>query len=424
MANNKYEQIAVTFDKRLYDKHALSVVETLQASGYQAYFVGGCVRDLLLDTKPKDFDVVTNARPAAILKLFRQARIIGKRFPIVHVSFGRHFIETTTWVTNRDSLWRRMFYATVNGSIEEDAARRDFTVNALYYDPVSELLIDPVGGLDDLDKKILRMIGPVMQRMEEDPVRMLRALRFAGKTGFRLDVELHKNLSQVGQYLHDESDQRIYLEWVKMVLSGASLSSFENIKSSQCLGILLPALQQVFQDPMRRKIGLAMIERALGAIDERLSSNKTVSLVFALSVFFWFPIERLLREKRLKSNEDAVCKALLQIASPIRIPLKIREGISEIYVMQTSMRHRSSEHVMTLMKHPRFRASFDFLMLRASSDARLTELAAWWHDFYVGDDWVKADMLQAQDQYHSENLPRENNVRKGKRKFDPSKRSR
>lgn len=414
MSKDNYEKTAVSFDRRKYDQSALKVVETLQKNGFEAYFVGGCVRDLLLGLKPKDFDVVTNARPASILKLFKHARVIGKRFPIVHVSFGRHFIETTTWVTKHDALWRRLFCKAVKSSLKDDAMRRDFTVNALYYDPVAEVLVDPLHGLDDIDSKTLRMIGPIMERMKEDPVRMLRALRLASKLDFSIEPQLQSSLSKVGAYLQDESDQRIYLEWVKMLLSGSALKSFEIIKESQCLDVLLPALQQVFQDSMRKKSGLSMVRRALAAIDERFRSNRTVSLVFALSVFFWMPVERMLREKRLKSNEDAMCKVLLQIAYPIRIPIKIREGISEIYVMQTAMKHRSSEHVLTLTKHPRFRASYDFLMLRASSDFRMRELAMWWHDYFHGDDYVKAHMLHEQDLYHLER-PRDKTKRQPRR---------
>lgn len=421
MSDKNHLQISVSFDRRLFDKHALSVVEKLQKNGFQAYFVGGCVRDLLLGAIPKDFDVLTNARPQSILKLFRNAQMIGKRFPIVHVSFGRHFIETTSWVAKRDPLWRRLFSSTIKSSVLEDARRRDFTVNALYYDPVAKVLLDPLDGMRDIKNKELRMIGPVMERMKEDPVRMLRALRLAGKMNFRIESDLQKKLCLLGPYLQDESDQRIYLEWVKMVMSGSALNSFELINDSDCLGILLPSLQQLFKDHMRRKIGLNLIRRALHAIDDRMRLNKTVSLVFALSVFFWMPVEQMLRDKRLKSNEEAVSKVLLSVAYPIRIPIKIREGISEIYVIQTAMKHRSSEHVLALVKHPRFRASFDFLMLRASVDYRVTDLAAWWHDYFYGDDWLKASMLYDQDKYHSER-PRDKDraggrsVAKGKRR--------
>lgn len=385
------------FDKSLYDKHALSVVEILQQNGYKAYFVGGCVRDMLLGANPKDFDVLTDARPSALLKLFRNARIIGKRFPIVHVIFSRHFIEITSLVSKNDTFWRRWFFSKVKGSLEEDALRRDFTVNALYYDPLNNELFDPLGAMSDLHLKKLVMIGSVPKRMQEDPVRMLRALRLAAKTGFSIDKDLLDYFSSMSNQLESVSDQRIYLEFVKMLMSGAACAGFEHMSSARCISVLLPAVSHLFNDRLYKKIAMEMLPRALTDIDARVNNNKNVSLVFALAVFFWLPVDALVRDRKLETSEEAIMLALNSIAYPVRIPMRLREGIAELYSIQYSMRYRKVDNIFAMMKHPRFRASVDFLMLRAKSDLRLQELAAWWFDFLNSDDLGKAYMLYEQD---------------------------
>lgn len=387
----------VHFDESQYDSCALRVVKTLKQHGYRAYFVGGCVRDLLLGVTPKDFDVLTDARARTLLKLFPHARVIGRRFPIVHVPFGRHFIETTSWVTAHDSWWRRLWSTRVKATLEEDAVRRDFTINALYYDPCTHELFDPLKGMEDLESGVLRMIGDPKERLAEDPVRMIRALRLSAKTGLRLEPGLFDSLKAVSEDLKRESDQRIYLEWVKMLLSGAALTSFRYIVDSGSLPVLLPALDEVWSDGRMRRRGMALIERALEAIDTRLSEQKTVSLVFALSVFFWAPIDRMCYERSLKPHADLISRALLDCAGPIRIPLRVREGIGEIYEMQYRFSHRNPSDLIAMLGHPRFRASYDFFMLRAASDPKMCELALWWHDFLEAEEWQRAYFIWAQE---------------------------
>lgn len=388
--------------KKWYDKHALAVVNTLQENGFKAYFVGGCVRDLLLGQKPKDFDILTNARPAAISKLFRNSRMIGRRFPIVHVTFGRHFVEITSMMPAFDPWWRRWFSDKFYSSLAEDAARRDFTVNGLYYDPIQEELHDPLDAMKDLKNKKLTMIGPILQRMKEDPVRMLRAIRLAGKTGLTMDQALVDAFPHIAAYLHDESDQRIYLEWVKLVLSGSALPSFNILMATpHCFALMLPSLHEMYSVSIWRRIGTHLIERALRAIDERFHANKTVSLVFALSIFFWLQIDKRVRDKQLNHSESDITQQLVGVMAPLYVPIKIREGIAEIYAMQYAMKNRSTQNVARLIRHPRFRASYDFLMLRASADLKVTDLAQWWYDFVHGDVMAQAYMLRQQDDYHA-----------------------
>ena len=396
------DQISKKFNKRWYDKHAYSVVEILQENGFKAYFVGGCVRDMLLGQKAKDFDVLTDARPAAIAALFKNSRLIGRRFPIVHITFGRHFIETTSMMPAQDPWYYRWFSRKVYGSLVEDAQRRDFTVNAMYYDPVGELLHDPLHALEDIEHKRLKMIGSIVERMKEDPLRMLRAIRISGKTGLKMDASLIEAFPHITDYLHAENDQRVYLEWVKMILSGSALPSYHILQSMpQCFSIMLPSLQEIYQVSVWRRIGSQLIERALAAIDERFQNNKTVSLVFALSIFFWLQIDKMVRDKVIHASEPNIASQLTQIMLPLRVPVKVREGISEIYAMQYAMKHRSSQNVSIVMRHPRFRASYDFLMLRAASDLKVMGLASWWHDFIHGDEMIRAYMMREQDEYHA-----------------------
>lgn len=384
---------AFHFPSHLYDKKALYVVEKLQENGFEAYFVGGCLRDFILGKTPKDFDVLTNARPEAIMKLFRQTRIIGRRFPIVHVTFGRHIIEVTSWVSTKDSWWRRLLSNKIRGSLKEDAKRRDFTANALYFDPCKNQLHDPLHGLDDLRKKLLKTIGDPNVRLREDPIRLLRALRFAGKTGLRPESVILENIPDILPLLAKESDQRLYLEWVKILLSGASLPTLELIMHAGCLDALLPAVGSA----MNQHHGRALKEttlRLLQSIDQRLQQQKSVSLVFGLSALFWPAISEKIAKKACTTEPQDIADCLQNLTLPVRIPLRIREGMAELYALQFSMRRHGEKDVQLLLAHPRFRAAYDFLILRAFADHRTVPLASWWKEYMEGDDFVRAHLLR------------------------------
>ncbi len=376
---------------------ALKVLYQLKEAGYRGCLVGGGVRDLLLGREPKDFDVATDALPEEVNRLFRSCRLIGRRFRLAHVRFGRDVIEVATFRANHDagngesddgslSVAGRILRDNVYGSIEEDAFRRDFTVNALYYDIADFSVRDYVGGMQDLKAGLLRLIGDPQQRYREDPVRMLRAVRFAAKLGFRIHPDTVAPMAPMGALLADVPAARMFEEVLKLFLGGSSLATFELLRHYDLFRYLFPAtdaaLAQQDQD-----FPLVLLGKALANTDARLAEDKPVTPAFLYAALLWEPVR--LAAQALEAGGASPLEALQMAGNRITaeqagitaLPKRFSFPMREIWMLQPRLERRRGRAPYRLLEHPRFRAAYDFLLLRAESGEAPEELAHWWTDF-------------------------------------------
>ena len=371
------------------DSGALDVTERLQEAGYQAMLVGGCVRDLLLDFKPKDFDVATSATPEQVRELFRRARLVGRRFRIVHVRVGREIIEVSTFRKSADDDdGDRVLDATgillrdnVFGSLEEDAFRRDFTINALYFDPSNNEVIDYVGGLDDLQAKRLCLIGEPNRRLTEDPVRLLRAIRFQAKLGFQLDPGVAAEIPSVMDLLREMPPARLFDEVSKMFLSGYAVKAWRCLQDHGLRSALFPCTPDA--DPL--------IEQSMRNTDERIAQGKGVTpgFLFAVLLFrdFQARLQDLLQEH--KPAEAAMIAADLAFTDQQQItsiPRRISQFAKEAWLLQERLIARRPRTINRILNQQRFRAAYDLLMLRADAgESELFAAAQWWTEYQERD---------------------------------------
>ncbi|MDV6348837.1 polynucleotide adenylyltransferase PcnB [Nitrosomonas sp. Is35] len=389
---------------------ALKVATTLQQGGFSAYIVGGAVRDLLLGLIPKDFDVATNATPEEIHKLFRRSRIIGRRFRLVHVMCGMETVEVSTFRgpspdDEEDSTaipltdqHGRLLQDNVFGSQEEDAVRRDFTVNALFYDPIKEEILDYLDGFDDIKAKKLRIIGDPEQRYREDPVRMLRAVRLGSKLDMQIDAETAKPIGDLAPLLQNVPPSRLFDEMLKLLLSGHSLSCVVELRARGLHHGLLPMLDVILEQPL----GERFITIALKNTDERIRQNKPVSPGFLFAILLWHEV--LANWNTLKASGEkpmpALFKAMDQILARqhknLAIPRRFDAVIQEIWSMQPRFEARSGRQPFRLLAHPRFRAAYDFMQLRCESGELGAELGEWWKAFLSVDSEEREKMLPKQ----------------------------
>ncbi|MDV6342928.1 polynucleotide adenylyltransferase PcnB [Nitrosomonas sp. Is24] len=389
---------------------ALKVATTLQQGGFSAYIVGGAVRDLLLGLIPKDFDVATNATPEEIHKLFRRSRIIGRRFRLVHVMCGMETVEVSTFRgpspdDEEDSTaipltdqHGRLLQDNVFGSQEEDAVRRDFTVNALFYDPIKEEILDYLDGFDDIKAKKLRIIGDPEQRYREDPVRMLRAVRLGSKLDMQIDAETAKPIGDLAPLLQNVPPSRLFDEMLKLLLSGHSLSCVVELRARGLHHGLLPMLDVILEQPL----GERFITIALKNTDERIGQNKPVSPGFLFAILLWHEV--LANWNTLKASGEkpmpALFKAMDQILARqhknLAIPRRFDAVIQEIWSMQPRFEARSGRQPFRLLAHPRFRAAYDFMQLRCESGELSAELGEWWKTFLAVDSEEREKMLPKQ----------------------------
>lgn len=383
--------------------YALKVLYRLHDAGYQAYLVGGGVRDVLLDLHPKDFDVATDARPEEVQKLFRNCRLIGRRFRLAHVHFGYHIIEVATFRANSQATPEdktinphlvhseegMILRDNVYGSLIDDVYRRDFTVNALYYNIADFTLIDYVGGLKDLKARCLRMIGDPTQRYREDPVRMLRAIRFAAKLGFKIHPDSEKPIFELGALVKQVPSARLLDEFMKLFLSGFAETSFELLRHYRLFILLFPETEQcLIKDKAEGVIALSFITGALQASDKRVHENKPVALPFLLGAFLWYPVQEratvFMNEgmSEFSAFYEACDWVLHQQQRNVAISRRFSQAIREIWILQIRLIRRLGKRVPELVLHPRFRAAYDFLLLRASTgDKAVEEVAAWWKTY-------------------------------------------
>jgi poly(A) polymerase len=365
--------------------------EELQRAGHATFVVGGAVRDLLLGRKPKDFDVATSATPEEVRSVFRRSRIIGRRFQIVHVLCGAETVETSTFrahfarepdAENTDEHGR-MLSDNVFGTQAEDAMRRDFTVNALFYDPVKEEVWDYVHGMKDLKARKLVMIGDAATRYREDPVRMLRAARLGAKLGLEIDSRTRAPIATHKHLLENVPQARLFEEILKLLLSGNAVECVRVLRELELHHGLLPLLDTALEDPEAGPFAMA----ALRATDERLAEGKPVSPAFLLAALLWGQVEKNLR--RFESEGQATIPALhaamheaLDVQrDSLAIPRRFDATMKELWLMQPRFLQRGGQRPHRLLEHPRFRAAYDFFALRAASANAPQEAAAWWERF-------------------------------------------
>jgi len=364
------------------ERHAVEVVRTLQEAGFSAYLVGGCVRDLLLEHQPKDFDVATDATPEQVKGLFRRSRLIGRRFRIVHVRFGRELIEVSTFRSSASteksddrshSDEGMILRDNVYGTLEEDAFRRDFTINALYYDPTSEAVVDYVGGLEDLKNRRLRFIGDTQVRLREDPVRALRAIRFQAKIGFRLDPKISRLLPEAATLMAAIPPARLFDEVVKLLLSGYGERAWSLLAATPLRAALFPCTDP--DDPL--------IIRAMQNTDERIAIDKPVTPGFLIAVLLWQDYQARTRDhaataKPAEAKFLAAAETLSAQQQIIAIPRRFSQFVRDVWSISDRLLERRPRTVIRLAEHQRFRAGYDFLLLRAEVGEDVSEQAEWW----------------------------------------------
>ena len=376
------------------------VCEVLHAQGHQAYVVGGAVRDLLLGLRPKDFDVATDAYPEEVHKLFRRSRLIGKRFKLVHVMFGEETVEVSTFRARTPAETDehgRVLRDNIYGTREDDSIRRDFTINALYYDPASEALLDYHNGLRDLQRKSVRIIGDARARYREDPLRMLRAVRFAAKAGFSIDERTRKPIRELAHLLGNVPPSRVYEEMQKLLLSGHAATGLRELRSEGLHHGLLPLLDVIFEQPM----GERFVTLALEQTDSRVRSGKSVSPAFLFAALLWHEVLAAWKKaeqrglKPIPALFEAMDTVLDIQTDKLAIPRRFTAVMKEIWALQPRFEQRSGRRPFGLLAHERFRAGFDFLVLRSGSGEAPEELAQWWEKFQHSGEAERQAMLMA-----------------------------
>ncbi len=417
-------------DPSLVDDRAVKVVRTLQQAGFQAYVVGGAVRDLLVGLRPKDFDVATDATPEQVKSLFRRAFIIGRRFRIVHVIHGRgrdhEVIEVSTFRAYMDSSEAtqvagnektskaalagsahavdasgRVLRDNVWGPQIEDAARRDFTVNAMYYDPETQTVVDYHGGLADVKGRLLRLIGDPATRYREDPVRIIRAVRFAAKLGFDFEPRTHAPIAETAPLLANVPVSRMFDEMLKLLQTGHALASIESLKRQNLHRSVFPVLDAVYDEARSTPQQQAFIRQALADTDRRVGEGKPVAPSFLLACLLWHDVLAGWQQRQadgehavpaLQQAVDAVFDARI---GDISGGGKLGADMREIWMMQPRFERRQANTAFSLIDQARFRAGFDFLRLRADVGEAPAELAEWWEDFSLGSDDDREALLVA-----------------------------
>ncbi|SFW30764.1 polynucleotide adenylyltransferase PcnB [Nitrosovibrio sp. Nv17] len=387
---------------------ALKVTSGLQQAGYAAFVVGGAARDLLLGLDPKDFDVATSATPEEVRALFRRSRIIGRRFRLVHVMCGMETVEVSTFRGDMSpdadgetvagvhaDEHGRLLRDNTFGSQEEDARRRDFTVNALFFDPEREEIRDYLNGYEDLQAKRLRIIGDPARRYREDPVRMLRAVRLAAKLGLQIDPDTAAPIGDLAPLLRNVPPSRLFDEMLKLLLSGHALACVVELRTRGLHHGLLPMLDVLLEQPL----GERFITLALRNTDERVRQDKPVSPGFLFAALLWHEVlatwnrRQAAGEKTIPALHQAMEDVLSIQNKQLAIPHRYDAVMKEIWAMQPRFAGRSGRRPFRLLEHPRFRAAYDFMLLRCESGELETELGTWWDTFQHANPGAREAML-------------------------------
>lgn len=376
--------------------HAIAIANELRDKGHEAFIVGGCIRDLLIGRQPKDFDVATDAHPHEVKALFPRSRIVGRRFQIVHVRYGREIVEVTTFRASHDTETTRLKHSrqaasgmllrdNVYGDSTQDASRRDFTVNALYFDTADGCIIDFVGGLTDLENRMLRTIGEPLRRYQEDPVRMLRAARFAAKLAFDLHPETRAPLLKQGHLLLQVAPARMFDEVLKLFLGGHALASLNALLEFGLFQFLFPATGECLQSD--QKFSASLLEHAMRNTDARIAIGKPVTPAFLFAALLWPAVSH--QVKRLRGQSDSDQQALQRAArltltrqlEHTAIPRRFSIPMLEIWELQARLHIKHGKRAKALRANPRFRAAYDFVLLREQSGEELDGLGQWWTQY-------------------------------------------
>ncbi|MGH8780575.1 polynucleotide adenylyltransferase PcnB [Paraburkholderia sp.] len=411
-------------DPSLISRNAIRVTEGLQQAGFRAFIVGGAVRDLLLGVAPKDFDVATDATPEQVQKLFRRARIIGRRFQIVHVQFGQEIIETSTFRAlvdppvapkedstedapprrlRRDELDRRTHAVDASGRVlrdnvwgeqHEDATRRDFTINAMYYDPATQTVLDYHNGMADIRARLLRMIGDPATRYREDPVRMLRVVRFAAKLDFEIEEMTRAPITSLADLINNVPAARLFDEMLKLLLSGHALACLQRLRKEGLHHGLLPLLDVVLEQPHGEKF----ITLALTNTDARVRAGKPVSPGFLFATLMWHDVQQRSQQNAARGEypvpalHRAMDDVLDMQTEKLAIHKRFSSDMREIWGLQLRLEKRG-RGALKVLEHQRFRAGYDFLLLRCESGELDESVGTWWTEFIEGDIAARETLL-------------------------------
>jgi len=426
-SGNRDKAEVIPFKKHQIDRNLLSsgatrTIDGLQKAGFEAYIVGGAVRDLLLNRNPKDFDVATDATPEEVNRVFRRSRIIGKRFRLVHVLFGDETIEVSTFRGHHQSTGDahtnesgRITRDNVFGSLEEDATRRDFTANALYYDPTSQEVLDFHHGFADIQAGVLRIIGNPETRYAEDPVRMLRAVRLSAKLGLSIDPATKAPIAKMAELLEDVPPSRLFDEMLKLFLSGHAIESVTALRKQHLHHGLLPMLDVVLEQPM----GERFVMLALKNTDDRILSGKSANPSFLFATLLWHEV---LAAWTIYKKDNPPIPALHMAmndviatqAEKLAIHNRYTAAMKEIWGLQPRFEQRAGKRPFGLLTNPRYRAGYDFLLLRCESGETPAELGEWWTKFAEAEGEERTAMLQA------DTAPKKRKRRKSKKPANSS----
>ena len=405
-----------TISRKDISENALKVLYRLNKAGYEAYLVGGGVRDLLLGKKPKDFDVTTNATPDQVRKLFRNCRLVGRRFRLAHVMFGPEIIEVATFrghhedqpadrTTSQRGQNGMLLRDNIFGSIEDDAQRRDFTINSLYYSVADFSVRDYVGGMQDLEEGVIRLIGNPETRYREDPVRMLRAVRFAAKLHMRISPETAEPIARLATLINDVPPARLFEESLKLLQAGNGLDTYQMLREYSLFQPLFPTITRYFTEK-----GDSSMERIINLVlkntDTRIQNDMRVNPAFLFAAMLWYPqletAQKIAQESGLTYHDAfalAMNDVLDEACRTLAIPKRITTLVRDIWQLQLRMSRRQGKRAWKLMEHPKFRAAYDLLALRAEVEGNheLQKLVQWWGEFQVAAPPAQKGMLDVLD---------------------------
>jgi len=409
-------------DPKLVSSNAVRVTQTLQDAGYKAFIVGGAVRDLLTGMKPKDFDIATDATPEQVKKLFRRAFIIGRRFQIVHVMMGQEQLEVTTFrgASSEAALkdeHGRVLRDNTFGEQHEDAVRRDFTVNAMYYDPASQTVLDYHGGVADIRSKTMRMIGVPEARYREDPVRLLRVVRFAAKLNFNIEPATAEPIKVMAPLINNVPAARVFDEMLKLLMSGQALACLQQLRKQGLHHGLLPLLDVVLEQPLGEKF----VTLALENTDLRINQGKPVSPGFLFASLLWHQVlekwnaYQAAGEYPIPALHLAADDVLDAQTEKLALQRRIASDMRDIWAMQPRFDRRVGKAPYKLLEHPRLRAGYDFLLLRCASGELDGEVGQWWTDFMDADGAGRETLLTSRAKPTEGSGPKKRPRRRGGR---------
>ncbi len=398
--------------------NALKVLTRLQEAGFDAYLVGGGVRDLLLGITPKDFDIATDAHPEQIRGLFKNCRLIGRRFRLAHVHFGREIIEVSTFrASHNDAVGSegqeedgRILRDNVYGEIDDDVWRRDFTANALYYNIADRSIVDYVGGIQDIQNRQLKLIGVPEDRYREDPVRMLRAIRFATNLGFSIEGKSETAIRDLAPLLKEIPPARLFEEFLKLFMSGKSAETYTRLRDYGLFAMLFPQTEKFLKQ--NHEYANKLLASAFANTDTRLAENKPVTPAFLLAALLWGPVKKLADKEQSKGvpEMDAIHYASdMVIAEQVKSTSMLRRFshmARDMWALQVRLKNIKGKRPLKLLAHQRFRAAYDFLLLRAEAGEDVQELADWWTEFQTENMDVQLAAKKEHQKKHIRRRPR------------------